>query len=101
MRANDAFVYLVTYDLRDDSRRVQVAELLLDMGGQRLQRSVFSIAMDAAALVRFQRELGTLLDEDADRLHWYRTCGNCPGIVAHSRAAVLPEGSTEGRAWIV
>lgn len=101
---NDAgatFLYLVTYDIADDLRRVRVAERLADLGGQRVQRSVFWIRLDGAALAQFRQSMIEVIDDAADSLHWYRTCGNCPGIVANTRAAMLPPLSPEGAGWIV
>ncbi len=95
------FAYLVTYDVADDGRRVRVAEQLLDLGAKRLQRSVFWLVTDGAGLVRMRRTLAALIDHSFDRVHWYRVCGNCPGIKGRTRAAILPSPSEDAPAWIV
>jgi CRISPR-associated endonuclease Cas2 len=97
----DPFAYLVAYDVTDDACRSQVAELLLDMGGTRLQKSLFSVRLDEAGLVRMQSRAEPLIVESHDKLGWWRTCGNCPGVLARTQSARLPPGPTGSDAWIV
>lgn len=94
------YTYLVGYDIACNSSRVRFAEALLDLGGLRLQRSVFAVALDGAGVVALRESALGQIDAQTDRVHWYRTCGNCPGVVA----AVPPlslAGPWEGSAWIV
>lgn len=93
--------YLVAYDVADDARRVAVAELLLDLGASRLQRSVFWLVADDAGLIRMRSQLRRRIDEDVDRVHWYRMCGNCRGVIGQTRAASVPRLTRDPGPWIV
>ena len=96
-----SFGRLIAYDVADDARQVRVADELLDLGASRLQRSVFWLLTDEAGLVRMRVALRSVIDEEADRVHWYRTCSNCPGIGGHTRAAKLPSVAAGSGPWIV
>lgn len=94
------FTYLVGYDIASDSSRVRFAEVLLDLGGRRLQHSVFAVDLDGAGVVALRESALGQMNEQTDRVHWYRTCGNCPGVVASVPQLSLA-GPWEGSAWIV
>lgn len=95
------FGYLVVYDIADDARRVGAAETLLDCGASRLQRSVFWLVSEEAGVLRMRSQVRAVVDESQDRVNWYRTCGNCPGIVGHTRAATLPPAAERSGPWII
>lgn len=94
------FAYVVGYDISADARRTGFAEALVDLGGRRVQRSVFVVPLDAAGLARLEGVASDLIDTRTDRVHWYRTCGNCPGVLAATAPVSLapPDG---GASWIV
>lgn len=98
---SSTFSYLVAYDVADDARRALVADELLDLGATRLQRSAFWLTTDDAGLVRMRSALRSVIDESADRVHWFRTCGNCPGVRGRTRAARLPSPTANEGPWIV
>ena len=100
-REAEAFPYLVAYDIGDDGRRLHAAEVLLDHGGVRLQRSVFWVVLDDAKLVRVRSGLRAAVDERDDKVNLYRTCGNCPGIVGSTRSAMVPATTESADLWIV
>lgn len=83
-------MYLVTYDISGDVRRARAAAALLDLGGQRVRRSVFWSRMDGAALVRFQSALRVLVDMGTDRVHCYRTYGAAPLPTRAPRPSLRP-----------
>ena len=61
-------------------RRQRVAEdrhLLLDQGGQRVQRSVFECYITPANYGRLQTQLRRLMDEATDNLRFYQLCEHC------------------------
>ncbi|MGJ5818189.1 CRISPR-associated endonuclease Cas2 [Paludibaculum fermentans] len=70
--------YLVCYDLKDDRRRIRIAEVLLDFG-QRIQESVFIVFLEPPLhekmLIRLQAEL----EPTEDKLHVFAICDGCAG----------------------
>ena len=55
-------LYVASYDISDDRRRMRVARYLLQFGS-RLQLSVYEVLLDPGELNEFRRELGALLSE--------------------------------------
>lgn len=68
--------YAISYDIRDDRRRLQVAKILKDYG-QRVQLSVFEADLDAKALARLQKRLARCLAPAEDSLRFYPLCAAC------------------------
>lgn len=93
--------YLLAYDVAGDARRGRLADVLLDLGASRLQRSVFWLACDEASMLRLRTTARSIIDGEEDRVNWYRVCGNCPGIVHHTRAAELPVPRDPAGSWII
>ncbi|MEV5451451.1 CRISPR-associated endonuclease Cas2 [Streptomyces sp. NPDC052535] len=65
------YTYLVTYDIPDDSRRVDISDLLAAHGA-RVQYSVFEVTLSTKKDV--QRLRGTLrrrMDHDEDQIRLY------------------------------
>jgi CRISPR-associated endonuclease Cas2 len=98
---NAPFTYLVAYDVTDDNRRTQLAELLFDLGGTRLQKSFFSVVLDDGGLAELRRKARSLIVGTDDKLGWWRTCGNCPGVVAKTRNATVPPAPTGNELWMI
>jgi|UniRef100_A0A7C1G3D5 CRISPR-associated protein Cas2 len=71
--------HLVTYDVRDDRRLRQVAQLLSGYG-ERLQYSVFRCRLNAIELERLLWELGQVLAEE-DNLLVIPLCQQCAEAV--------------------
>jgi len=68
--------YLVCFDISDDDVRLKVGKSLL-RHGQRVQESVFEIALSSAnELLRLQRQLISILEEE-NELRFYRLCRDC------------------------
>jgi CRISPR-associated protein Cas2 len=75
-----AMFYAISYDIRDDRRRLKVAKVLKDFG-QRVQLSVFEARLDAAELVRLKKRLNPVVDQAQDSVRLYPLCGAClPGV---------------------
>ncbi|MDC0948856.1 CRISPR-associated endonuclease Cas2 [Gammaproteobacteria bacterium] len=68
--------YLCCFDISDDRRRRRVAKALSYLG-QRVQKSVYEIALNRPSdLVRLSRQLSALI-EDSDDVRFYRLCKPC------------------------
>jgi CRISPR-associated protein Cas2 len=80
--------YAISYDIRDDRRRLKVAKVLQDFG-QRVQLSVFEARLEPSELVRLKKRLTGILDQAQDSVRLYPLCGACvrgievlgPGLV--------------------
>lgn len=68
--------YAISYDIRDDRRRLQVAKILKDFG-ERVQLSVFEVYVEQSDLERLKRRLLKHLDLEADSLRLYPLCAAC------------------------
>ncbi len=68
---------VISYDIVDNRRRLKAARLLLDFGGQRVQRSVFECHITARNLERLQARLTRLIDPEVDSIRIYRLCAAC------------------------
>jgi CRISPR-associated protein Cas2 len=71
--------YVVSYDIKDDIKRTNVAKILLDFG-TRVQRSVFECRLDEKLLERLIRRLERIIT-DEDSLRIYALCARCEGII--------------------
>ena len=69
-------LYLISYDIVDDDRRLQVARILLD-SGQRVQYSVFEARVDPGSLTTLKEQLRAAIDEEEDSIRVYRICRDC------------------------
>lgn len=63
--AGPAHRYVIAYDVVDDARRVRVAKKL-QAYGDRVQFSVFWVAISPAKLVRLKAALAGLIDRNED-----------------------------------
>jgi CRISPR-associated protein Cas2 len=68
--------YAISYDIRDDRRRLKVAKVLKDFG-QRVQLSVFEARLEPSELARLKKRLGPILDQEQDSVRLYPLCGAC------------------------
>jgi len=71
--------YVVSYDIKDDMKRIKVAKILLDFG-TRVQRSVFECRLDEKLLDRLIRRLERIIT-DEDSLRIYSLCARCEGTI--------------------
>ncbi len=60
-------VYIVTYDIADDKRRLDVAKVL-ESHGKRLQYSVFWCSLGKPRLAKLKGQLGPILSEGEDQV---------------------------------
>ena len=73
-------LYLISYDIPDDTRRVRVADTLKDFG-RRVQYSVFEALLDGALLEQLRHRVERIIDREADSVRIYRLCGECEKVV--------------------
>lgn len=74
-------LYLVSYDIGPDARRLKVAGLL-EGYGRRVQRSVFECDLNEAQYRRLRQRLGRLLRPDeGDNVRIYRLCASCVAAI--------------------
>ncbi|RLE94279.1 MAG: CRISPR-associated endonuclease Cas2 [Thermoprotei archaeon] len=50
-------LYLIVYDVEEDAIRRKVANMLLDMGGERIQYSAFKIELEKAELAALMEKI--------------------------------------------
>lgn len=67
---------VVSYDVVDDRRRNRIAKVLKSFG-ERVQRSVFEMNLDAAELDRMVGKLERHVDRDQDSARVYVLCSAC------------------------
>ncbi|PID55088.1 MAG: CRISPR-associated endonuclease Cas2 [Micrococcales bacterium] len=77
---------VAAYDITEDSRRARTAAVLQSMG-ERIQKSVFLLNVDADSLAEATARLRDILDLDEDSLYVFRQCITCWDHVAcHGQA---------------
>jgi CRISPR-associated protein Cas2 len=77
--------WLVCYDISNDKSRRHLAELLLEIGGARVQKSVFELALTPAELESAKNRIDAIRDQFSDKLLYAPLCSVC-------RARVLWQG---------
>jgi CRISPR-associated protein Cas2 len=83
---------VISYDIPDDKRRLKVAKLLLDYGGQRVQWSVFECYITNRNLDRLRERLLKVFNAEQDSIRFYRLCDAChPRIVFLGKARPIDE----------
>jgi CRISPR-associated protein Cas2 len=73
--SNLSFI-VVSYDIADDRRRRRVAKAMENQG-KRVQESVFECLLDERRLLKLQRKLRELLDQEVDSVRFYKLCEAC------------------------
>jgi CRISPR-associated protein Cas2 len=83
---------VISYDIPDNQRRLKVAKLLLDYGGERVQRSVFECYLSPQHLERLRGRLEQLHDGEEDSIRFYFLCGACrPKVIFLGLAKPIDE----------
>jgi CRISPR-associated protein Cas2 len=73
-------LYLISYDIPDDARRVRIADTLKDFG-HRVQYSVFEALLDGELLGQLRQRVQRIIDEEEDSVRIYRLCGDCEKVL--------------------
>ncbi|RME51568.1 MAG: CRISPR-associated endonuclease Cas2 [Caldilineae bacterium] len=83
---------VISYDVPDNKRRLKIARLLLDFGGERVQRSVFECYITPRNLERLHARLAKIVNEEEDSVRFYTLCENCqPKVVLIGVAQPIEE----------
>lgn len=81
-------LWMICYDIVDDSTRLRASHALLRYG-ERVQRSVYECHLSVRELEALQRELEGIIDRTADRVRFYPQC-------ERDRAAIRIDGAGPG-----
>jgi len=79
-------IYIITYDIADNKRRLRVAKTL-ESWGYRIQESVFQLRLDSTTLARVRLSLAALISDSEDVIHIYPICSSCADRADIPRAA--------------
>jgi CRISPR-associated protein Cas2 len=83
--------YIISYDVSDDKRRTQIAEILKDFG-TRVQYSVFECLLTEDQFTMLRRRLCLYIDPTTDSLRCYRLCQACVDeIIVEGRGDVTQD----------
>ena len=74
-------LYLVSYDIPDDRRRIKLAKTLKDFG-DRVQYSVFECLLDRELLEEMEARIVKIIDEKEDSIRVYSLCAGCEKVIA-------------------
>lgn len=81
-----ALTHIITYDISDDHRRARVAAVL-QAYGDRIQRSVFILTVDAALLTGARDRISQIINPRTDSACVFRQCAACwEAIGVHGQA---------------
>ena len=69
-------LYIISYDIPDNKRRLKISEILLDFG-RRVQYSVFEAYLDHCSLTTLKKRLRQVISDEDDSIRIYRLCGDC------------------------
>jgi CRISPR-associated protein Cas2 len=69
-------LYVVCYDISDDTARAAMSRNLLDFG-VRIQESVFECVLDDTLMERLLGTITLIPLADSDRVRLYRLCAGC------------------------
>lgn len=67
---------IAAYDVSEDDRRSRLAAML-QMHGDRIQKSVFILTVDEPGLTELAQRATALIDTKTDSLWFARQCANC------------------------
>ena len=82
---------VIAYDISEDRRRSRVAATLQTFG-DRIQRSVFILSIEPAALEELRACIHEMINLDVDSIYVFRQCAACwETIGIHGQATVEKE----------
>ena len=82
---------VIAYDISEDRRRSRVAATLQTFG-DRIQRSVFILSIEPAALEELRASVHEMINLDVDSIYVFRQCAACwETIGIHGQATVEKE----------
>lgn len=72
-------LYIIAYDIRKDRSRTRLAQHLEDLGGTRINRSVFELMLRKSQLPKLLARIADGIDPDTDQVAIYPLCRACYG----------------------
>lgn len=96
-RAGLAMMLVAAYDIAEDARRAKVAAML-QMHGDRVQKSVFVLSIAADDLAELRTRVAAVVDLDQDSFYVFHQCATCWEMMGCDGQASRPE---ESYFWIV
>lgn len=88
---------IATYDIVEDSRRARVAAML-QMHGDRVQKSVFILSLQAEDLIELSDRVRSVIDVDVDSFYVFHQCVDCWTRMSCTGQATMPEAQ---HFWII
>jgi CRISPR-associated protein Cas2 len=86
-----ALTYVIAYDISEDRCRARVAATL-QAYGDRIQRSVFVVAVEETVLKEIIARVEQIIDPGSDSVYVFRQCSVCwEGVGVHGQATVEDE----------
>lgn len=86
--------FVICYDIVEDKQRNQVVTLLQDMGGVRVQYSVFELRLAQNKMRELLEKLAALISSKQDSIIAYELCTACQSkTVRQGRRYAIPEES--------
>lgn len=73
-------LFIVSYDITSDRRRIRLAKALKDFG-DRVQYSVFECLMGQEELKKMTERIEGIINKEEDSVRIYKLCGDCEGKV--------------------
>jgi CRISPR-associated protein Cas2 len=67
---------VVSYDIVDDKKRLQIAKLMKNYG-ERVQKSVFECRLDDRRFLKLKLEIEKIIDWEEDSVRFYTLCAGC------------------------
>lgn len=81
---------IVTYDIVDDRKRLQIAKLMKNFG-ERVQKSVFECRLDDRRFLKMKQEIEKIIDWEEDSVRYYSLCSACVKNINISGAGFVRE----------
>lgn len=82
--------YIISYDVKDNRRRLKLSKLLKDYG-ERVQHSVFEARLDPAEMEKLEEEISKIIDSEEDSCRLYSICEACVGRIEIIGQGVITE----------
>lgn len=68
---------VVAYDISSDRRRMRMVKVLKDLGGRRVNFSVFEFRMEKEKLPELKRRILSIINRKRDCVLFYSLCAGC------------------------
>lgn len=72
--------YVIAYDIPSDKRREKIATILKDVGGERINYSVFECDLNKEQIKEVQQQIKQIYKKKEDSVIFYRLCLKCQKV---------------------